>query len=278
MKKLIQNIFRLLGLEVHRRTGAASVTLGPERLSLQGSLQQVRQAGFVPATVIDVGAAFGSFSRTCHSVFPQAKYLLIEPLEEYLPSLTKVVRGIPGASYEIAAAAAAEQSVSLNVHYDLVGSSLYRESEEGTDVNGVMRHVRAITLDHLVLERNVPPPYLIKIDVQGAELDVLAGGEKTLHGAEYVLLEVSLFQFFQDGPAIGDVVAYMKARGFVPYDIQGLQYRPLDRALSQVDMAFVKESGPLRKFHHYATAEQRRKQNRQFRARFIRLLSPRQPI
>jgi len=123
------------------------------------------------------------------------------------------------------------------------------------------------------MERNASPPYLIKIDVQGAELDVLAGGQTTLSQAEFVLLEVSLFQFFQQGPIFCDVVGYMKSKGFVPYDILGLQYRPLDRALSQIDISFVKETGLLRQFHHYATPGQRREQNRQFRGHFTRLLS-----
>ncbi|MDH4236726.1 MAG: hypothetical protein OEV17_05715, partial [Nitrospira sp.] len=62
----------------------------------------MRQAGIVPATVIDVGAAIGSFTRTCWEVFPEAQYLLVEPLDEYMPSLRKVVHEIPRATYEIA--------------------------------------------------------------------------------------------------------------------------------------------------------------------------------
>jgi FkbM family methyltransferase len=274
MKQFIQRIVRSLGYEIRRRTGPDSLGSGPERASLEGSLRQVREAGFTPATVIDVGAAIGSFTRTCHSVFPNAQYLLIEPLKEYVPSLAKVVKAIPRASYEIAVAVPDEHPVMINVHPDLVGSSLYREVEEGTNVNGVPREVNAITLDGLVRERDALPPYIIKIDVQGAELDVLAGGEATLPEAEFVLMEVSLFQFFEEGPLFCDVVAYMKSKGFVPYDVLGLQYRPLDRALSQVDIAFVKETGPLRRLHHYATPEQRLEQNRQFRSYFTTLLSP----
>lgn len=273
MKRLVQKIFRRLGFEIRRRAATPGVESGPERGSLEGSLEQAREAGIVPATVVDVGAAFGSFSRSCHAVFPRARYLMIEPLEEYVPSLEAVVKEIPGASYEIAVAGAEERCVHFNVHDDLVGSSLYRECEQGTDVNGVQREVRSITLDRLVLEQKVSPPYLLKIDVQGAELDVLAGGQTTLCGADLVILEVSLFQFFEDGPMLYDIVAYMHSRGFVAYDILGLQYRPLDHALSQIDIVFVKEHGPLRKFHYYASPDQRREQNRQFRAHFSTLLS-----
>ena len=277
MKKIVQKIFRRLGFEIHRLQAASVPGCGQERSSLEGSLDQAKRAGVLPATVIDVGAAFGSFSRSCHEVFPQARCLLIEPLVEYVPSLTKVVDQIPGASYEIAVAAAEERTASLNVHQDLVGSSLYRESEVGTGVNGVPREVRAVTLDRLVVERQVSPPFLLKVDVQGAELDVLDGGQETLNGSELVILEVSLFQFFENGPLLHDVVAYMHSKGFVAYDVIGLQYRPLDRALSQIDIVFVKENGPLRRQHFYATPKQREEQNRQFRAHFTSLLSPGRP-
>jgi hypothetical protein len=48
----------------------------------------------------------------------------------------------------------------------------------------------------------------------------------------------------------------MKGLGFVVYDIFGEQFRPLDGALGQIDMAFVKENGIFRTDHAYATAEQ----------------------
>jgi hypothetical protein len=100
----------------------------------------------------------------------------------------------------------------------------------------------------------------------------LAGGEKTLENTEYIILEVSLFHFFKQAPVFCDVVAYMKARGFVLYDIYELQYRPLDHALSQVDIAFVKEGGQFRKSHYYATLEQRAEQNPKFKSYLAGLL------
>jgi FkbM family methyltransferase len=273
MKKLIQKLIRSMGYEIHRHNAKVNLASGVERGSVEGSLAQVQALGFMPKTVIDVGAAIGSFTRTCYAIFPQAQYVLLEPLEEYVPSLKQVVNAIPRAAYEIAVAAANEGTAPLNVHEDLVGSSLYRESEEGANVNGVRREVRSLTLDRLIVERSLRPPYLVKIDVQGAELDVLRGGEALLGGAEYVLMEMSLFQFFQNGPLFCDMVSYMESKGFVPYDIIGPQYRPLDWALSQVDVVFVKESGIFRQRHYYATPEQRQEQNQQIRSYLQSLLS-----
>jgi FkbM family methyltransferase len=250
----------MAGMELRR---IAPVSAGRARDSLLQMLEQARSVGFSPRTVIDVGAAYGSFTRLCHGVFPGAHYLLIEPLDEYRPLLEQVTQSIPSSRYTLGAASACQGALAINVHPDLVGSSLYREVETGTGVNGVPRSVRAVTVDAVVREADASGPFLLKLDVQGAELDALKGAGQILDECEFVVLEVSFFKFFQDGPEAADMIGYMKHRGFVPYDIVGVQYRPLDGALSQADIAFVKEDGLFRRQHAYATAAQRDAQNKQ---------------
>jgi FkbM family methyltransferase len=261
IKTCIQRMFSLAGFEIRRIAPGNGTSI--HRDSVLHTLEQARTIGFVPHAVIDVGAAYGSFTRLCRTVFPDTRYFLIEPLEEYRPLLEQLKQSLPFVDYTIAAASHREGEITINVHHDLVGSSLYREVETGTGVNGVMRTVRSVTVDRIVREADASGPFLLKIDVQGAELDVLEGAERTLGSSELVVLEVSFFKFFEEGPECVDILAYMKARGFVPYDIVGRQYRPLDGAMSQADIAFVKDDGPFRRHHFYATAEQRDAQNRQ---------------
>lgn len=97
---------------------------------------------------------------------------------------------------------------------------------------------------------------MIKLDVQGAELQVLSGAKRTLQETEAVLLEVMLFGTMIGGPQLFDVVSRIKELGFVGYDVCGFLYRPLDNALSQIDMVFVRENGLFRRSHAYATPEQ----------------------
>ena len=247
MKSLIRKLIASLGYEV-RRCDA--------RASLEGVLRNARRNRIAPGTVFDVGAAHGRFARACHAVFPEARYVLIEPLEEYRAAIETVRRGLPDSLHVAAAAAAVTGEVTFNVHPDLVGSSLYRE-EEDSDINGVPRTVPAITLDGVAGEHALVPPYLIKADVQGAERDVLEGAGKVLERTEMVILEISFFEFFKGAPLIVDMISTMKSLGFVAYDIFGLSHRPLDGALAQADVVFVTEDGPLRSHHHYATRAQR---------------------
>jgi FkbM family methyltransferase len=271
LKALVKSALRRAGLEVRRvrrRSGHSARNVPPnvavhDRASLPGGLSQSHVLGRVPKTCIDVGAAFGNFTVECAQVFPNADYLLVEPLEEYRPFLEAVTARMPRARYAAVAAAARSGEVTLNVHADLVGSSLLRETE-GPATDGVVRVVRAQTVDELCQAHDLRGPYLLKADVQGAELDVLEGARAVLRDTEYVLLEVSLFRFFLGGPEVADVIAFMRSCGFVPYDVFHLMYRPLDGALSQFDLAFVKETGMFRQQHVYATPEQRRAQDARF--------------
>lgn len=237
-----------------RRERASRGTLG-------GVLAQAKSLGLAPKTVVDVGAAYGQFALRCASVFPDARYVLIEPLAEYAPALAEAVKSLRAAEHIQAAAAQQRGEITINVHRDLVGSSLYLEQEDSS-VNGLPRTVPTVAIDDVVRDKRCEPPYLIKVDVQGAELDVLSGARETLRSAEYVLLEVSFFQFFKTGPQFYDVIAFMKSQGFVAYDVYGLAYRPLDNALAQADLAFVRDGGSFRDHHYYATRSQREQQDR----------------
>jgi FkbM family methyltransferase len=261
-RKIIKKSLNALGLEVRRLDFSSADGKFP-RMSIQGLLQQARSVGLSPATVIDVGAAYGSFSLECCDVFPKAQYVLVEVLEEFEPFIRAAIKSIVKAKYILSAAAAESGEITINVHADLVGSSMYRE-QEGSAVDGIPRTVPAVALDQLVQDYQMRAPFLIKIDVQGAELDVLLGAEKILKDTEYIILEVSFFEIFKQGAQFYDVVTFMKTKGFVVYDVCGLQYRPLDNSLSQADIAFVRDEGLFRNYHYYANPEQRRQQNEKF--------------
>ena len=240
LKILIQRVLNGFGYQITRDL--------TQRHSLAGVLEQVKKLGFEPQTVIDVGVAHGTFEL--YETFPDATHLLIEPLVEFEDDLKNIANQYSNVEYVIAAASSKQGTMEFTVRDELVLSSSLDEMD-GSHINGTLREVRTTTIDNLCHEKHLSGPYLIKVDVQGAELDVLDGVKKVLAESELVVLEVSLFQLFVDGPQFYDVVNYMKERQFVVYDIFGWHTRLLDEALAQVDLAFVKENGQFRKHHRY---------------------------
>ena len=225
-----------------------------ERASMARS-HQLRTLEFKAQTVIDVGVA--SETQELCEAFPEVNFLLIEALVEFEPFLKNICQRHK-AQYVLAAAGEASGTTIFNVHTNQLDCSSLLTEAEGASVDGSPREVPVVTIDQVRSEKGLKGPYLIKIDVQGAELKVLEGATRVLEETEVVILEVTPFGTMIGGPQLADVVAYMNDHGFVVYDAWGFLYRPYDGALLQLDVAFVPQDGLFRKSHVYATPEQRK--------------------
>ena len=254
LKAQLKNILKFFGFELRKIHPEGNKTnIFARRANMYEVLEHICNLGLKPQTIIDVGVANGTFEL--YENFPDAFHLLVEPLVEYEAALQDICIKYK-AEYVISAATNHSGTITINIHPDQVGSSILKETE-GVHADGIPRQVATVTLDELCEKRNLLPPYAIKIDVQGAELIVLDGAKNLLRDTEVIILEVSLFKFHIDAPEFYDVVSYMKDRRFVVYDIFGGHNRPIDGALAQVDMVFVKEDGLFRKTHNWANPEQR---------------------
>lgn len=242
----------------------------PTSSDLLSFLRHVKSLGFLPRTVFDVGVADGTIEL--YSTFPDARHILVEPIEEFKPALEFLCARY-NAEYILAGASDEDGTADIFFSADLHGASILEGIDDPETSKVVSRQIRTARLDTLTRERETEGPYLLKVDTQGSELRVLDGAEMTLRETEVVVLEVSLFRFQKGGPIIGDVVAYMKEKGFVVFDIFGGHARPLDGALAQVDMAFVKEDGAFRASHEFATEEQFEAQSRSLLNRLRRLMN-----
>ncbi|MBW4620075.1 MAG: FkbM family methyltransferase [Cyanosarcina radialis HA8281-LM2] len=212
-------------------------SVSQSRNSMLGALANIKNLGFQPNTVIDVGAALGTFDL--YTTFPEAKHFLIEPIVENEPYLGKICQQLENAEYIIAGATRKQKEVTLTVSPYLIHSSV-SDNSATEEASSYIRTIPGITLDQICIDKKLEPPYLIKIDVDGNEVDVLRGAVETLKDTEYVITEVTLFG------QISEVITFMKGQGFVPYDIVDIAYRPIDNALWQCDMAFVKEGSQFR--------------------------------
>lgn len=236
---------------------------GRSRKDLQELLDHLKHLGFRPVTVVDIGVADGTFEL--YESFPEAQHLLLEAAHEFEPVLRWIARRYQ-ADYLVAAADERTGSASLEVSSDLHDASLL-DTRQGSS-----RMVPTVTVDAACRERGLRGPYLVKVDVQGAELRALAGASGVLEETEVVVIEASLFEFRTGIPEFSYVLNWMRQRGFVVYDIIGGYTRPLDGALAQVDLAFVRVDGRFRSDHRFATPEQDERHRRSLISRARRRL------
>jgi FkbM family methyltransferase len=182
--------------------------------------------------------------------------VLVEPLEECRPRLERI-RETRSAEIVAAAAGAEAGEARISVHPTVACSSMlgpYR----GEDTRQECRTVPMVRVDDLAQELELEGPLVLKVDVEGAELEVLAGATEVLEETELVLLELSLFELVPGTPQLHEVVAWMHEHGFVIGELYGGHNRLLDDSLARLDGAFVKDRGRFRSAHAYATADQAR--------------------
>ena len=206
------------------------------------NLQAAVKRGFIADTICDVGASNGRWSHQCMKVFPRARYFCIDPLQENQAALAQLQQASPALGYWIGCLGAHTGTVRLNA--DGSGSSVL--NGHTNNPYGESRSVPMETLDNLIVSGICPPPDLLKLDVQGYELQVLQGAIRTLSRVQGVIAEVSFFPFQTGMPVFHEVVAYLADAGFAVYDIFSMRPRPLDGAPGQADLFFVRGDSPLR--------------------------------
>lgn len=205
-------------------------------------LAQAKKRGLSIRSAIDGGAAYGSWTREFKSVYPDAQVLCIDPRQDVQQALFTLARELPGVHVAKALLSARGGDV-VEFHEHGEQSSMLGLGTGNSFGESVQ--VTTTTLDDLVVEKRFPSPDLIKLDLQGAELEALRGAERSLASAKSVLLEISFLPIMEAGPLLAETVQFMKERGFCCYDILALWHRPLDGAMAQGDFLFIPEQSPL---------------------------------
>lgn len=209
------------------------------------ALSRAKTGGLEPALVLDVGASNGQWTRACRDIFPQARYLLVDPLEANRAALAAMAQSDAHISAWCGAVGAAPGHLEIFEHGDQ--SSLLKSAE----FPGTARSVEVRTVDDLFEWVGSPDRVLLKADVQGYELEVLRGAERCLQSAEALILEVSYRRLYQGSALAHEIIAHVGARGFRIYDVCSYLQRPGDRELVQSDIIFVHQSSMLFEYEGY---------------------------
>jgi FkbM family methyltransferase len=168
-------------------------------------------------TVIDVGAGRGQFAVFALDRFPDAEIFCFEPLPSSYATACRALGESNRMHLRRVAIGQLEGTSRLFVTADADSSSLRAPTAEqarsfaGTSTFGEAE-VEVETLDRAL--GVVTRPALLKLDVQGGELEVLAGAGRVLESVDEVFAECSFVELYRGQPLAEDVIAYLAARGF----------------------------------------------------------------
>lgn len=169
--------------------------------------------------IYDIGSCTLHWTRHIKNCMPEADVILFEAMDE-------CERFYEGYKYNMGVLSSVdgkEVDFYQNVEHP-GGNSYYREDNPYgiTDLFAKPENkVKKITkkLDTVVAEKEFPLPNLIKLDVQGAELDILKGAELCVDHAKYILLEAqNKFDYNVGAPKIQEIKEYLESKGFIYYE------------------------------------------------------------
>jgi FkbM family methyltransferase len=207
--------------------------------SIELTLKYLKEWGYTPQFVVDVGAYCGDWTEMFKTFFPSATILMVEPQASQTDSLKKICQTSNSTVFLETSLLGSVDGQEVQFTEMETGSSVFEENNQSATKNKVTKHLT--TLD-TVIQKNHGWDRIdfLKIDVQGYELEVLAGSLKYLSTCEFVLMESSLIPVNKGCPLIADVIIFMDKQGFRLLDFCS-QIRRKDKALWQTDLLFIKE-------------------------------------
>lgn len=205
-------------------------------------IEHLKNLRFYPDVIFDVGASNGRWTRKCLKIYPEARFFCFEPLEKNNSALASLCIDHPNVHYWQGCLGSQQGTAILNV--DGNGSSIL--TGHWGNPYGTQVEINVKTIDNLIEQNKCLQPDLIKLDVQGYELEVLKGAVTTLNNVQAIITEISFFHFQEDMPILHEVVGQLMTYGFVVYDILSLNMRPLDNTAGQTDLLFLKENHLIR--------------------------------
>ncbi len=192
------------------------------------------------ATVLDIGASRGQFALFALARFPGAKLICFEPLPDARATAHRVLNGRDVELHGVALGAVrGEKTLNVSVHDD--SSSLLPIGPEQTRAfpGTHESHKIVVSVDVLdaYLGEDIRRPCLLKIDVQGSELDTLKGAERSLSCVDEIFIEVSFVELYTGQALASEVICYLAEHDFELVDFSGL-VRAANGTALQADLLF----------------------------------------
>lgn len=221
-----------------RGTPAAGLSLGHiDSLEL---LEMLREKP--PRVIHDIGANVGTWTCLAKSLYPDAAVEAFEPVPEHEAGFRRWTAMWTDVRLHPVALGPRDGSVALEVTDFADASSVLPLTKEGRKTFNIApagrREVPMATLDGLVAGGTVRAPDLIKLDIQGYELEALRGADRSLQAARAVISEVSFRSFYKGQSLFPEVLAHLAERGFCLHAF-GSSLQP-GKPLIQVDALFLK--------------------------------------
>jgi FkbM family methyltransferase len=235
-------------MTVLRALGRA-LGLGSKRRDTEAFAAQRRLVRNERAVILDVGAHLGETAQRYRALFPHATIHCFEPFPASFAALSRTLAPDTRVQAHAVALGAAAGHGTLNVNRSSATNSLLRSDERAASYWGrdlldtaATIEVPVTTLDLFCAERSIPRLDVLKLDVQGAEFEVLGGAAGLLRAQaiDVVYMEMIVAPTYVGQRDMHDYLGLFRSYGYVLFDF----FNPVRKhgRLLQTDNLFVADS------------------------------------
>ena len=206
--------------------------------------RQLGVVGFDPAAIFDVGSSHGGWSERISKIFSNVEFHLFEPLVDVKPWYRQSCERLIGSrsNFDLHKILLGDANGRCNIVSDSDGYSASILLAGATGNLNEIWPVEIWRLDDFVATRGLPKPEIIKLDVQGAELLVLTGAQRTLGNVKVVQTEVSFVRAYGPrNPLFHEIIEYLEGRNLKLFELGETTYTERHE-LFQCDAFFVHDS------------------------------------
>lgn len=246
MKNTINKFLKKLGVEVHGVNYLKAMAKGDfKKNAFEEQKLWFEDCHSSVKIIFDVGANRGDTVKLYRSLFPSSKIYAFEP---FIDSFNVLQERFKGDENIICINEALTNSIGekiLFVNESVDTNSLFQSQTTGLNSDLAVKNkstiqVRATTLESFCLQNGIIKIDILKMDVQGSELNILKGGKQLLLNnlIELIYAETYFIQQYENQPLFYDIAIYLKDFGYNLQDI----YSPIygNRKIAWSDCIFVK--------------------------------------
>jgi len=225
----MSSIFSRMGSALLRRFKIEPDQRQPTK---QDSFELLKSLNIPISSVIDIGVH--EATKELIAAFPHVPHLLCEPVEEFYAAIKDNYLGKVSSFLIVPHAIGKKNDIiemeTLSVIADQDITHARANIQGGDHVKG-RREVEIKTLDSVMSELDFPRPHLLKIDVDGPDIDVIFGAEATLEHCSVICIEAGVKDLHQR-------LTVIRKYGFELFDLVDICY--YDDRLIQMDSIFIR--------------------------------------
>jgi len=170
----------------------------------------IKNLDIEPKVIYDIGACVLHWTRHAEKRWPNSAYILFDAEQGVVPVLSKTKH-----QYYIGLLTDKDNKMIKFYHnIDNPGGNSYYKEVTGAFTEQHAEIKIGNKLDTIVKQKGYPLPDLIKLDVQGAELDILKGAEECIKNCTDIILEAQHKKYNEGAPMVPEVINYMTSIGF----------------------------------------------------------------